>query len=55
MPLVITIFVCLAILLLGCALLAHPAGKPLPWIAILFGLLALLLAILGSIGVHIGR
>lgn len=50
MPLVITLLICLAITLLGAQ-----APKPIGWIALGFAVLAMLFAILGGVGFHVGR
>jgi hypothetical protein len=50
MTLVLILLMCLGIILVGAAV-----GKPLGWIAIGFAVLAILLAVLGSAGIHVGR
>ncbi len=49
MTLVLVLLLCLGVILLGAAV-----GKPLGWIAIGFAVLAMLLAVLGSVGFHVG-
>jgi hypothetical protein len=44
MALIITILICVAVILLGAI-----ASKPVGWIAVAFGLLAMLFAILGPL------
>lgn len=50
MPLVITILLCVALILLGAI-----APKPIGWVALAFAVLAFLLAVLGGVGMHVGR
>lgn len=49
MTLVITILLCVAIILLGAV-----SPKPVGWVALGFGVLAFLLAVLGGLSVRVG-